>query len=276
MMEANNHSPLTNNMKNITLIVLTALILTLISFTPGSFKDDQMRYSRVRQAYADKEQIVKELLKQNSIETENLRVYLRAFKSEEIIELWAKNQSDTAYTLIKEYDICEASGELGPKRKQNDEQVPEGYYKIDRFNHISKYYLSLGINYPNKSDRILGVKGHLGGDIFIHGGCASVGCTPITDDQIKELYIFCVEAKDNGQKDIQVTIFPAKMTDENYSNIKKIEQTGKPGLLGATKSTENYKDELWADLKSGYDYFNETKRIPMVVFLDDGRCEVGK
>jgi len=263
-------------MKNITLILLSTLIVTLTSFTPGSYKDDQMRYPRVRQAYIDKEQNVKELLTNNSIETENLRIYLRAFKSEKIIELWAKNQSDTEYKLIKEYDICKASGELGPKRRQGDEQVPEGYYKIDRFNPSSNFYLSLGINYPNKSDRILGVKGRLGGDIFIHGDCVTIGCMPITDDQIKELYIFCVEAKDNGQKNIPVTVFPTKMTDENYSNIKKIEQKGTPGLLGATKSTENYKDRLWADLKSGYDYFNETKQLPDVVILDNGRYEVKK
>lgn len=263
-------------MKYITPVLLITLIITFASFTPGSFKDDQMRYSRVRQAYADKEQIVKELLTSNSINTENLRIYLRAFKSEKIIELWAKNQSDIAYKLIKEYDICKAAGELGPKRRQGDEQVPEGYYKIDIIKPDSKYYLSLGINYPNKSDWILGVKGRLGGDIFIHGGCVTAGCMPITDDQIKELYIFCVEVKDSGQKNIQVTIFPAKMTDENYEKIKKIEPIGTPGLLGATKSTENYQDKLWADLKSGYDYFNETKQLPEVVFLDNGRCEVSR
>lgn len=103
------------------------------------------------------------------------------------------------FRLIKDYQICSLSGELGPKRQQGDLQVPEGFYWIDRFNPASNFYLSLGINYPNQFDRILGKSGELGGDIFIHGGCVTIGCIPITDDKIKELYLIAVEAKSNGQ-----------------------------------------------------------------------------
>jgi murein L,D-transpeptidase YafK len=106
-----------------------------------------------------------------------------------------KNTSDQEFLHIKTYTVCATSGLIGPKRMQGDLQIPEGFYYIDRFNPYSNFYLSLGINYPNTSDRILGDKNNLGGDIFIHGDCVTIGCLPITDSEIKELYIFCVEAK---------------------------------------------------------------------------------
>jgi len=55
-------------------------------------------------------------------------------------------------TLVKTYPVCAASGVLGPKRHQGDEQVPEGFYHVRRFNPESTYHLSLGIDYPNESD----------------------------------------------------------------------------------------------------------------------------
>ena len=65
--------------------------------------------------------------------------------------------------------------------------MPEGFYELDWFNPQSNFFLSLHINYPNASDRILGSRKNPGGDIFLHGSCASIGCIPITDDGIKEV-----------------------------------------------------------------------------------------
>jgi murein L,D-transpeptidase YafK len=150
----------------------------------------------------------------------------------------------------------------GPKRKQGDYQIPEGFYHIDRYNPYSVFYLSLGINYPNKSDRILGKKGSLGGDIFIHGDCVSIGCIPITTPKIKELYVMCVEAKNNGQKKIPVTIFPAKLTERNYK------------FLTERYSEDTDKLNLWKALKDGYQYFEKEKKLPGVTFLNNGRYKV--
>ena len=227
-----------------------------------SFKADQKRYKRVRQAYSYKATTVEKLLTENKIDIDKSNIYLRAFKKEKVIELWGKNKSDEEYKLIKKYDICASSGEIGPKRKQGDYQVPEGFYFIDRFNPYSNFYLSLGLNYPNKSDRILGLKGKLGGDIFIHGNCVTIGCLPITDDKIKELYLICVEAKNNGQNKIPVTIFPTELTDSVFAELK------------AKYSSDTDKIGLWTDLKKGYNIFNETKKLPTIKFLSSGRHEV--
>lgn len=244
------------------LTVLSFVVLALLAFSSGSFKDDQKKYPRVRQAYAEKEQAVKDLLKTHEIKINELRVYLRAFKKEKKIELWAKNNSDEAYQFIREYSVCRTSGEIGPKRKKGDLQIPEGFYHIDRFNPSSNFHLSLGINYPNTSDKIMGVKGSLGGDIFIHGACVTIGCLPVTDDQIKELYVFCVEAKDNGQGKIPITIFPSELTTANYNVLK------------TTYGNDSDKLGLWADLKAGYDLFNENKKVPQINFLNNGRHQL--
>ncbi|MBX9449278.1 MAG: hypothetical protein KL787_05985 [Taibaiella sp.] len=42
------------------------------------------------------------------------------------------------------------------------------------------------LSYPNYSDRIKGHKETPGGDIYIHGGCVTIGCLPMQDEVIKE------------------------------------------------------------------------------------------
>ena len=250
-------------MKSIkTRFLLVLLGLLLFAFSADTFKQEQLKYSRVREAYQTKEAILLGLLKNKQIELSKLEIYIRAFKSEMELELWGRNSTDQKFQLIKKYDVCRNSGVLGPKRKQGDLQVPEGFYHIDRFNPSSTYHLSLGINYPNKSDRILGLKGKLGGDIFIHGECVTIGCLPMTNDLIKEIYIACVEAKSNGQSTIPVTIFPSRLTD---AKLKQLTES-------YAADTENL--DLWKDLKKGYDVFNDTKQLPSVGFLSSGRHEV--
>lgn len=129
---------------------------------------------------------------------------------------------------------------------EGDLQVPEGFYYIDRFNPASSYYLSLGINYPNESDKKKSNASRLGGDIFIHGANVTIGCMPMTDDKIKEIYLYAVYAKDNGQNKIPVYIFPFQMTDRNFYYYKKY----------YNESLINF----WDNIKKGYDIFQNSKK----------------
>ncbi len=245
----------------LTKILLTATLIWM-NVAENTFKEQQLKYPRVRQAYKDKQQKMLSLLKEKGVSAEKMQIYLRAFKVEKQLELWAKNQNDTKFIHLKTYAICRTSGLVGPKRKRGDLQIPEGFYHIAKFNPYSNYYLSLGINYPNKSDQILGQKNNLGNDIFIHGACVTIGCLPITDEQIKELYIFCVEAKNNGQNKIPVTIFPARLTQTGFT------------LLAELYKTDTDKINLWKDLKKGFDIFNHSNRLPSIEFLSNGRHEI--
>lgn len=245
-----------SNLNPLVLCFLPILMLGSTAMMPGNFKTEQLKQQRVREAYADKEETVLGYLQEVGIEpNQGYEVFLQAFKQEKILEVYVRAEGETQFVRAKTYDFCMLSGELGPKRKQGDYQVPEGFYHIDRFNPWSNFYLSLGINYPNTADRKLG-HSNPGGDIFIHGSCVSIGCIPITDDLIKELYIFCVEARDQGQSKIPVYIFPFRMENKNWEH-----QTGR-------HSREMI--EFWKNLQPGYDHFKQHQTLPKVSINTEG------
>ncbi len=231
--------------KNIIIIFIIFIMINSILFA-GDFLNDQKRYSRVRTAIKEKDNLIKNTLKNNNIKLEELNILITAYKDEDILEIYAKNKSDNIYKKIAVYNISAKSGILGPKRMEGDLQVPEGFYYIDRFNPASSYYLSLGINYPNESDKKKSNAQRLGGDIFIHGANVTIGCMPMTDDKIKEIYLYAVYAKDNGQNKIPVYIFPFKMNEENFNYHAK----------NYNKAIINF----WKNIKEGYDIFQNTKK----------------
>lgn len=223
-------------------------ILAGMSLHAQGFKYAQQKNKKVKDAYAEKWAGLVGELKAKKI-TANFDMLLRAYKYEKKLEVWVKNKPDKTYTLLKTYDICATSGELGPKRKEGDGQIPEGFYTIDLYNPNSDYYLSLRVSYPNLSDRALGDKKNPGGAIMIHGNCVTIGCIPITDEYIKELYILAVEVKNNGGV-VPVDIFPCRMTDPN---MKMLEELKKPELM-----------DFWKNLKEDYDYFQKYSFNPIV------------
>lgn len=239
-------------------VIIFSLFMTLLT---GNFKTEQLKNSRVKVAYNEKQKLIEQQLKTKNIQLSQIEIYLQAFKYEEILEVWAKNKNDKTFQLLLEYKICQSSGTLGPKRKEGDLQVPEGFYSINHFNPLSNFYLSLGINYPNKSDRVFADKAHPGGSIYIHGSCVTIGCIPLTDDKIKEVYILAVEAKNNSQN-IPVTIYPFKPTKENINKFQN------QAIYNA--STKN----LWTDLTKAYNLFNEKHTLPTINFLANGQHDI--
>jgi len=238
-------------------IIVAIALLIMIPLPEKNFKTAQLRYPRVKEAYVSKQKMVNDLLASHGIRTGSSEIMIRVFKIEKKLELWAGNKGEK-FVLLKTYDICATSGNPGPKREMGDNQTPEGFYFINRFNPSSNFYLSLGINYPNASDKILGRSGNLGGDIFIHGNCVTIGCIPVTDDKIKELYVFAVEAKNNGQKKIPVHIFPARLNEGSFKIL-----------------AEHYKSDkelitFWENLRIGYEYFERSKELPAITVLKSG------
>lgn len=245
-----------------TFFILAFLFIGLTPPQTNSFKQNQLRYARVRNAYTEKEQSLQIALNKLQLSLNQVEIYIRAFKAEKELEIWVRKKGSSHFQLFKTYPICAISGETGPKRQRGDGQIPEGFYHIDRFNPVSNFHLSLGINYPNKSDRILGNKAHLGGDIFIHGACVTVGCLPMTDDLIREIYVLSVEAKNNGQKTIPVTIFPAKLSAHQLNQLIE-KHSPKPEV-----------EHLWTSLQHAYVSFNKNKQLPNITFLPNGQHNV--
>lgn len=235
-----------------------AIVLASQFACAQGFEDQQRRYPRVREAIREKDALLSKLFESKDIEYPPRQILIRIFKKEKILQLWSASIDNFPFRLIKEYPICVTSGNLGPKKQRGDRQIPEGFYFIDRFNPSSNFHLSLGINYPNRSDKILGVSGNLGGDIFIHGGCVTIGCIPITDDYIKELYWVAVQAKAKGQSKIPVHIFPTKLGDENMDRLRKtFPDSGK--LIA-----------FWQNLKMVYDRFEQTQKLPTIRVNEQG------
>jgi murein L,D-transpeptidase YafK len=231
--------------------ILSILLLTFIALTitaQSDFLTEQKKYKRVRTAINDKEQLVLHKLKEKSIELGELNILILAYKYENEVEIFAKKKTELTYKKLATYSICSKSGQLGPKRKQGDYQVPEGFYFIDRFNPASSFHLSLGINYPNLSDKRKSNATNLGGDIFIHGSCVTIGCLPMTDDKIKEIYLYAINAKNNGQKRIPFYIFPFRMTKQKFKEYK------------AKYSNKTELIDFWINLKLGYDKFEKEKK----------------
>lgn len=228
-----------------------AWIMSLLLFT-SDFKKDQQKHQRVKDAYSEKEETVKGYFREKNLSYEKFNLFIRAFKKEMKLEVWIKENGKTTYTLLHTFDICSSSGISGPKRREGDYQVPEGVYEINHFNPVSNFHLSLGLNYPNASDRILSDKQHPGSAIYIHGNCVTIGCIPITDDKIKELYILAVEARNNGQIKIPIHVFPSNMDDAGMASLKK------------DFATDVSRIAFWENLRIIYSRFEETKKMPPV------------
>ena len=225
------------------LIYLTFLLsLSIMASAQNNFKATQIKFERVERAYNEKWETLEKFLKTADF-VNDFSMLINAYKAEGKLEVWLKSKSAKSYSLFRTYDFCAHSGALGPKVIEGDGQTPEGFYYINVFNPMSNFHLSLGVNYPNAVDLArTGKNRKPGGEIYIHGNCVTVGCIPLTDEKIKEVYILGVEARNNGQDRIPVNIYPFKMTNGNMQKFStqfpaqlSFWKTLQPGYLGFEK-----------------------------------------
>jgi murein L,D-transpeptidase YafK len=235
-------------MKNLIKLLLL-MTLTTNSIAQNTFKQYQLAFDRVKEAYDQKWTSLQTDLTKRGFRP-NFQLFITAYKNEGKLELWLKSDGQPKYQLFKTYEFCAHSGTLGPKVVEGDGQTPEGFYYINAFNPLSNFHLSLGLDYPNKVDLArTGNSNKPGYDIYIHGNCVTIGCIPLTDEKIKEVYIIAVEARNAGQKKIPVSIFPFRM---NEANMKKY--TAQFPL----------QTTFWETLQQGYQQFEQKKTLPKV------------
>lgn len=250
------------------LIVAAALLVSTTALPQAAvsnfnFIEYQKSFPRLSDAWKRKEDTLMKQFQEKGLAWPIKYMYLRSFKFDSKLEVWVKYDRSEKFKLFKSYRVCALAGTLGPKRMQGDYQVPEGFYYINEFNPKSTYHLSLGLNYPNTSDKILSDSLQPGGDIYIHGSCVTTGCIPITDQQIEELYILASHARSQGQDFIPVHIFPIQ-----FSNQKSTDY-----LARYIKEFPEY--ALMADeLKQAYTYFERTQQIPVVSITKKGNYRV--
>ena len=127
-----------------------------------------------------------------------MRFLLLGLKQERELQLYAAGPGQ-ALAFIRAFPVLGASGEIGPKLREGDRQVPEGVYRIVYLNPNSIAHLSLALDYPNPFDRIHAEEDGredavLGGDIMIHGGAGSVGCLAVGDEAAEELFVLAADS----------------------------------------------------------------------------------
>lgn len=245
-------------------VILSLLVSTTPSTAQNSasvihFIDYQRSIPKIEELLNRKEDTLMKQFREKGLTWPARYVYIRSFKYDSQLEVWVKNAKEEKYKLFKSYKICALAGTLGPKRMAGDYQVPEGFYYINEFNPHSEYHLSLGLNYPNASDRILSDSTQPGGDIYIHGSCVTTGCIPITDAQIEELYILAAHAKDLGEDFIPVHIFPV-----NFNNARSV------GYLNKYLQTFSEYTPFAKSMRSAFYYFEKYREVPFVLVNSKG------
>ncbi len=242
-------------------LFLVAFVSLILSYAgaQSSFIDFQKNFLRVSYALKTREDTLRKQFAASGLTWPAKEIYLRSFKFDSQLEVWVRNDSKEPYKLFKTYKVCAMAGAIGPKRMQDDYQVPEGFYYINQFKPNSNYHLALGINYPNESDKILSDSLQPGSGIYIHGSCITVGCIPLMDGPIEEVYLLSAIAKNEGEDFIPVHIFPVR-----FNNQKSMQY-----LARATKNDQELQ-KFAVRLKEVYDYFEENKKLPFIAVNKKG------
>jgi hypothetical protein len=136
-------------------------------------------------------------------------IILLALKKEKIVRVFAIERDRPV--LVRSIAILAASGAIGPKLREGDQQVPEGIYRIESLNPNSSFHVSLRLNYPNNFDLAQARKDgreNLGGDIMIHGNAVSIGCIAVGDEAAEDLFTL---ASNVGLQNAKVLIAPCDL-----------------------------------------------------------------
>jgi TPR repeat protein len=157
-------------------------------------------------------------------------VTLVALKAEARLELWAGG--DGGSTFIRSYLVRASSGQLGPKLRQGDHQVPEGVYRVAAVNPNSRFHLSLALDYPNLVDQARAREDHradLGGSIMIHGEAVSDGCLPVGNAGIEELFALATRV---GVEHVAVIISPLDLRRSDGTKVALTKVSRRSAWLG--------------------------------------------
>lgn len=168
------------------------------------------------------------------------------FKKERRLKVFAPDKHGD-WIFVAQYPLAKLSGKAGPKLKEGDKQIPEGIYRITHLNPVSKFWLSLGVDYPNAFDRRKAKaegRKNLGGDIMIHGYWYSTGCVAVGNAAVEDLFILAAHTK---PLNVKIIIAPQDLrlahppltkpswVSELYASIKK--ELDVIGDQGASSST---------------------------------------
>ncbi len=133
-----------------------------------------------------------------------------ALKEERLLLIFARDNKGSMKKVLS-YPIIGASGVTGPKLKEGDKQMPEGFYTIAAFRPTLVAHIGLEVNYPNSFDRYhakIEKRKNPGSDILIHGSKWSTGCLAMGNEPIEEMFVL---AHDTGSQHIKLIFAPCDL-----------------------------------------------------------------
>ncbi|NMH25230.1 L,D-transpeptidase family protein [Flavobacterium solisilvae] len=211
-------------------ILLTAILFLVLYLMKSqiislffSSKEKQSVESIAKKYNSKVENSLKNAFEKTNIDSTDFEMAILAFKKEQILEVVVRKNETENWKLLKMYPFTAFSGKIGPKLKNGDKQVPEGIYQMEYLNPNSKYHLSIKVNYPNAFDEEkakLDRRTDLGGDIMIHGKSVTIGCIPVGDKNIEEIFILATKTKN---KHFPIIIAPHDFrTNKTFPKIEAI------------------------------------------------------
>lgn len=237
----------------------TAVAMACVSTGPGPPAPRlEAEQPRVRAARQQQEGALRRLFAKARVEPPG-RLLIVVYKAERELELWGFSLRRGRFVPVAAYPMLATSGTLGPKRRRWDHQIPEGFYRVAALNPVSLYHLSLRLDYPNRSDRVLGDHRNPGDDIYIHGDHVSDGCIAIGDRAIEQLYLAVLDSRAAG-REVPVEIFPCRFSDPDCRARLRREADGRPALAA-----------FWDNLADGFALLERSGRPPRVSVAASGR-----
>lgn len=211
-------------------ILLTAILFLVLylmkSQIIGLFFSSKEKQSveSIAKKYSSKVEIsLKDAFDKINIDSTDFEMGILAFKEEQILEVVVRKNKTENWKLLKMYPFTAFSGKIGPKLKNGDKQIPEGIYQMEYLNPNSKYHLSIKVSYPNAFDKEKAKQDgrtDLGGDIMIHGKNVTIGCIPVGDKNIEEIFILATKTKN---KHFPIIIAPHDFrTNKTFPKIEAI------------------------------------------------------
>ena len=239
-------------MNRLLLVIAACLCFGTLHAQELAFNTHRISSGAALHGYS-KEEMLKKEFSDRKLAWPARQIYIRSFKYDSQLEVWVRNNTSEAFQLFKTYRICTLSGALGPKRYENDYQVPEGFYHVNEFRPKSEFHMALGISYPNASDGLLSDSVRPGGGIFIHGSCVTTGCIPIRDEPMEEVYLLAAQAREQGQDFIPVHIFPIRF------------RTPRSEQFLAKQMRDNYEYQRFSSkLRQVYEHFEQHRKLPLI------------
>ena len=104
---------------------------------------------------------------------------------------------------------------------------------------------------------------HPGSDIFIHGKDVTIGCAPIGDAGIEELFVAALDTRDRDGTQLAVHVFPARMNGLAWESFAAGEIAREPALAG-----------FWAQLQAGFDAFERDRFLPKITVSANGSYRI--